>query len=108
MQFITDNGKQIKGKKLGNFCENNGIKLSFALVYHPQANRQVDVTNRTITTIIKRKAGDNLSRWADLVPEAMWAYKMIVRRPMGHPPCAFGIGVVAPTELVWPTACELQ
>lgn len=30
------------------------------LVYHLQANGQVEVTNRTITTILKRKVGSNL------------------------------------------------
>jgi len=65
----------------------------------------VEVTNRTITAILKRKVGNNPGTWVDLVLEAMWAYRTTARTPMGHPPftLAFGIDAVSPAELVWPT-----
>lgn len=59
LQIITDNRTQFTGKKVKKFCKDSGIKLSFALVYQPQANGQVEVTNRTITSILKKKVGDN-------------------------------------------------
>lgn len=60
MQIITNNGTQFVGKKLRKFCkENDEIKLTFAPVYHPQSNGQVEVINRTITTILKRKVRKN-------------------------------------------------
>lgn len=102
MQIITDNGTQIAEKKLGKFREENGIKLTSALVYHPQSNGQVEVTNRTITTFLKWKVGENLGTCADLILETMWSYQTSIRTPTGYTPftLAFGINVVVPSELV--------
>lgn len=38
LQVISNNGTQFTDKKLRKLCEDNGIKLSFVPVYHPQAN----------------------------------------------------------------------
>lgn len=55
IHIITDNGTQFIGRKLREFYVDSGIKLSFASVYHPQANGQVEVTNRTIVSILKER-----------------------------------------------------
>lgn len=56
------------------FSEENGIKLPFITMYHPQANGQVEVTNHMITAIMTRKVRNNLGMWVDMILEAMWAY----------------------------------
>lgn len=48
LQIIMDNGTHFIGKWLGKFCEDSGIKLSFAPMYHKQANGWVKVTNQTM------------------------------------------------------------
>lgn len=59
LQIISDNGTQFIGCKVRKFYEESNIKLIFVLVYHPHANKQVEVTNRTIAEILKRKVGKN-------------------------------------------------
>lgn len=68
IQIITDNGTQFAGKAMKTFCKDSNIKLSFASVYHPQTNGQVEAVNKTIIKILKRKAGDNPKTWADTIP----------------------------------------
>jgi hypothetical protein len=43
--IITDNGTNFSSNEFHEFCEDNGIKLSFALVSHPQTNGQVKRIN---------------------------------------------------------------
>lgn len=75
IQIITDNETQFEGKSMRSFCKDSNIKLSFALVHHPQTNGQVEAVNKTIIKILKRKAGDEPKTWADSIPEVLWAYR---------------------------------
>jgi transposase InsO family protein len=38
--IITDNGTQFIVREFKDFCANAGIKVNYALVLHPQSNRQ--------------------------------------------------------------------
>jgi hypothetical protein len=52
------------------FC----TKLAFSSVYHPQSNDVVERANDKIFTAIKKMLlDDKKSKWADLLPEAVWA-----------------------------------
>lgn len=50
--------------------------------------------------------GSSPTTWADLIPKVMWAYHTTIKTSSGHLPftLAFGIDVIAPTKLIWPTA----
>lgn len=77
-----------------------------------QENGQVEVTNRTIMTILKRKVGKNPKTWVDLILETLWDYRTMEKMASGYLPprpslsftLGFGINAVAPTELVWSIA----
>jgi hypothetical protein len=57
-----------------DFCFSIGTKLAFASVYHPQSNGVVERANGKIfTTIKKRLLDDKKGKWADHLPEAVWA-----------------------------------
>ncbi|CAA0813274.1 Unknown protein, partial [Striga hermonthica] len=51
--LIFDNGTQFNGKQIRAWCENMKIEQHFASVAHPQANGQVEVTNRIILNGMK-------------------------------------------------------
>lgn len=105
LQIIMDNNMKFTSRKVQEFSEENRIIISFTLVYHPQANRQVEVTNQTIVGILKRKMGDNSKTWAYMIPKVMWAYQTTTKTGFGFSPfiLAFKIEAVAPTEFIWPT-----
>ena len=51
--LISDNGKQFDNSAFRDFCSDLGIKNHYSSLAHPQANRQVEVTNRILLKIIK-------------------------------------------------------
>jgi hypothetical protein len=55
--FITDNGKQFDCDSFRKWCAELHITNYFLSPKHPQANRQVEATNKTIFKILKKKVG---------------------------------------------------
>ena len=51
--LVSDNGKQFDNDSFRNFCFHLGIKNHYSSPAHPQANRQVKVTNQSLLKIIK-------------------------------------------------------
>ena len=51
--LVSDNGKQFDNDAFRDFCSQLGIKNHYSSLAHPQANRQVEVTNRSLLKIIK-------------------------------------------------------
>ena len=51
----------------------------FTSVARPQANGQVEPVNKTITHNLKMKLEDLKGRWADELPEVLWAYRTSAR-----------------------------
>jgi hypothetical protein len=55
--FITDNGKQFDCEPFRKWCNELHIRNYFSSPGHPQANGQVEATNKTIFKILKKKLG---------------------------------------------------
>lgn len=53
--LIDDNGAQFTGTLLFSKCKELKIEQRFVVVAHPQANGQVEVTNRTIMDEIRTR-----------------------------------------------------
>ena len=53
--LVLDNGKQFDNSAFRDFCSELGIKNHYSSPAHPQANRQVKVTNWTLLKIIKTR-----------------------------------------------------
>ena len=51
--LVSDNGKQFDNSAFRDFCLELGIKNHYLSLAHPQANGQVEVTNRILLKIIK-------------------------------------------------------
>ena len=51
--FVSDNGRQFDNDSFRDFCSQLGIKNHYSSPAHPQANGQVEVTNRSLLKIIK-------------------------------------------------------
>jgi len=49
-----DNGANFTGKDVTKFCKKMKIDQRFSLVYYPQGNGQVEVTNKTIKKILAK------------------------------------------------------
>jgi transposase InsO family protein len=97
-ELIVDNGKQFDSQDFKDFCFSIGTKLSFASVYHPQSNGVVERTNGKIFTAIKKMLlDDKKGKWADLLPEAVWALNTTECRATGFTPFCLLYGSEAMT-----------
>ena len=68
---------------------------------HPQANGQVEVTNRSLLKIIKTRLEGAKGIWPNELPSILWAYRTTVRTTTRETPfrIAYRTDVVIPTEV---------
>ena len=95
MTIISDNGRQFDSQGFKDFYSGLGIKNQFSSPGHPQANGQIEVTNRTLLKIIKTKLDNTKGAWPEELPSIHWAYKTIARTPTGETPFRLTYGTEA-------------
>ena len=76
------------------------IKHRTSTPYHPQANGQVESTNKVLESIITKTVHLHRRDWAERLPEALWAYRTTWRNTTGHSPyeLVYGKEVLFPIE----------
>jgi hypothetical protein len=73
-ELTVDNGKQFDNQDFREFCSSIGTKAVFASVYHPHSNGVVERANGKIFSAIKKRLlDDKKGKWADQLPEVIWA-----------------------------------
>ena len=97
--LVSDKGKQFDNN--ANFCSKLGIKNHYSSPAHPQANGQVEVTNRTLLKIIKTQLEGAKGIWPDELPSVLWAYRTTARTPTGETPfrLTYGADAIIPAEI---------
>ena len=100
--LVSDNGKQFDNSAFKDFCLELGIKNHYSSPAHPQANVQVEVTNRSLLKIIKTRLEGAKVIWPDELPSVLWAYRTTARTPTGETPfqLAYGSEAVILAEVV--------
>ena len=99
--LVSNNGKQFDNSAFRDFCLELGIKNHYSSPAHPQANRQVEVTNRSLLKIIKTRLEGVKGIWPDELPSILWAYRTTTRTPTGETSfrLAYRIDVVVPAKI---------
>ena len=82
----VDNGRQFDNTPSKDFCEQLGINNHYSSPFHPQANRQAEVANRSLLKIIKTWLKGAKGIWPDELPGVLWAYRTTVKTPTGETP----------------------
>eukprot|EP00253_Pinus_taeda_P016982 PITA_16982 len=73
-ELFTDQGSQFTSNLIEDLLAHHKIKHRNSTPYHPQANGQVEVTNRALEGILTKVVSNNRKDWADRLVEATWAY----------------------------------
>jgi ribonuclease HI len=103
--FVTDNGKQFDCDPFKKWCAKLQIRNFFSSPGHPQANGQVEATNKTLMKILKKKLTEKKGAWVEFIPEVLWSYRTTTRTPTGETPYSltFGTEAVIPAEIGSPS-----
>ena len=99
--IVSDNRKQFNNSAFRDFCSELGIKNHYSSPAHPQANGQVEVTNRSLLKIIKTQLEGANCIWPDKLPSILWAYRTTAKTPTGETPfrLAYETDAVIPAEV---------
>ncbi|GKE26982.1 reverse transcriptase domain-containing protein [Tanacetum coccineum] len=74
-----------------------GVTPKLYTAYHPQTNRQTEVTNRAIKHILERSVRYNPKNWSEKLDDALWAFRTAYKTTTG----------CTPFRLVYGKACRL-
>lgn len=103
--LISDNGTQFDGKLFHGFCEELKIEFYNSTPAYPQSNGQAESSNKTILDGLKKRLEKAKGKWAEELPDVLWAYRTTPRRSTGETPfaLAYGMEAVIPLEIGMPT-----
>ena len=69
--IISNNGHQFDSHGFRSFCSSLGIRNKYLSTGHPQANGQLEVTNRTLLKIIKAQLVGAKGAWPEELPSVL-------------------------------------
>jgi hypothetical protein len=99
-EIVTDQGAQFTSKLVQDIADKYKIKHQKSTPYHPQANGQVESTNKTLESIMTKTVQMHRKDWSDKLNEALWAYRITWKNSIGFTPyqLVYGKQVLLPIE----------
>ena len=85
-EIVTDQGSQFTSKLMKELTTKYGIRHCKSSPYHPQANGQVESTNKVLESILTKTIHLHHKDWAYRLSEALWAYRITWRNTTSHTP----------------------
>nr|GEX30759.1 reverse transcriptase domain-containing protein [Tanacetum cinerariifolium] len=95
--IISDRGTHFCNDQFSRVMSKYGVTHHLSTAYHPQTSGQVEVTNRGLKRILERTVGENRALWSDKLGDALWAFRIAFKTPIG----------CTPYRLVYGKSCHL-
>nr|GFA37213.1 reverse transcriptase domain-containing protein [Tanacetum cinerariifolium] len=95
--IISDRGTHFCNDQFSKVMLKYGVTHRLSTAYHPQTSGQVEVSNRDLKRIPERTIGENRASWSDKLDDALWAFRIAYKTPIG----------CTPYKLVYGKACHL-
>ena len=93
--LVSDNGQQLDSRAFCEFCSGLDITNRYSTPTYPQSNGQVKATNKAIVNMLKKRLEGAKGRWAEELPNILWAYRTTLRRSTGETSFSLTYGVEA-------------
>nr|GEV54459.1 reverse transcriptase domain-containing protein [Tanacetum cinerariifolium] len=74
--IISDLETYFCNDKFAKVMSKYGATHRLATAYHPQTSGQVELSNRGLKRILKRKVGENHASWSEKLEDALWAFRI--------------------------------
>eukprot|EP00253_Pinus_taeda_P006567 PITA_06567 len=99
-ELVTDGGPPFNSHGFKSTLHKYHIQHRMTTPYHPQANGQVESTNKVLEAILTKTVKDNRKDWSQRLPEALWAYRTTWRNTTGFSPyeLVYGKNAIFPVE----------
>jgi hypothetical protein len=99
-ELVTDGGPPFSSHGFKATLHKYHIQQRMTTPYHPQANGQVESTNKVIEAILTKTVKESRKDWSNRLLEALWAYRTTWRNTTGFSPyeLVYGKSVVFPVE----------
>ncbi|XP_058732930.1 uncharacterized protein LOC131604512 [Vicia villosa] len=85
-------------KTVAKVLEKCGVNHKIASPYHPQTNRQAEISNRAIKNILEKTVSISRKDWSARIDDALWAYQTAYKAPTG----------ASPFQMIYGKACHLH
>nr|GEU87605.1 reverse transcriptase domain-containing protein [Tanacetum cinerariifolium] len=95
--IISDRGTHFCNDQFTRVIIKYGVTHRLATAYHPQTSGQVEVFNRGLKRILEKMMGENRASWLDKLDDALWAFRIAYKTPIG----------CTPYKLVYGKSCHL-
>nr|GEZ06321.1 reverse transcriptase domain-containing protein [Tanacetum cinerariifolium] len=95
--IISDRGIHFCNDQFSKVILKYGVSHRLSTEYHPQTSGQVEVSNRGLKRILEGTIGKNRASWSDKLDDALWAFRIAYKAPIG----------CTPYKLVYGKACHL-
>ncbi|GKC70376.1 reverse transcriptase domain-containing protein [Tanacetum coccineum] len=93
----SDRGTHFCNDQFAKVMLKYGVTHRLSTAYHPQTGRQVEVSNQGLKHILERTVGENHASWSDKLDDALRAFCITFKTPIG----------CTPYKLVYGKACHL-